>query len=160
VLITSKLTNTELRAYVSNTGAETKLRFNKRAGIAELPTYFSRHTIANRFMENSDATLIELDGTDAVDLAIIREHLNDPSWTNSDLKPDYALFRGRSGLFVFRKNTVDGSNRITESIEYPAGALAGDFAKKTTYTYDGANTTPTTSAEVPYTLLEADLITP
>jgi hypothetical protein len=160
VLITSKLSNTEIRAFVSNTGAEAKLRFNKRAGISEIPSYFSRHTIANRFTEDSDATLIQLDGTVATDLAIIREHTANPSWTTADLKKDYTLFGGRSGLFTFRKNTVDGSDRITQTIEYPAGAQAGDLAKMIVYTYTSANKSPTTYAEMPYTLIAADILTP
>ncbi len=47
VVIKSKRSRTEFRVYVSNTNAETKLRFNKKAGVAEIPTYFARHTIAN-----------------------------------------------------------------------------------------------------------------
>lgn len=49
VYIRQKRPVTQFRFYVSNTSAETKLRFNKYGGIADIPTYFDRDTIANRF---------------------------------------------------------------------------------------------------------------
>jgi hypothetical protein len=73
---------------------------------------------------------------------------------------NYLLLNGRSGLFMFQKNTVDSSDRITVSIEYAAGAKVGDLARKTTYSYTGAKTKPDTWAQVPYTLTSGDIITP
>jgi hypothetical protein len=70
------------------------------------------------------------------------------------------MFKGRSGIFNFQKITIDGSNRITQIIEYPAGAVAGDFAKRTTYIYSGSNTNPSQITEEPYTLITSDLIIP
>jgi hypothetical protein len=77
------------------------------------------------------------------------------------MKEDWQLLRGRSsGLFTFQKLTVDGSDRITQIIEYPAGALAGDFARKINYTYNGSNTNPSKVTEIPYVLADGDLVTP
>jgi hypothetical protein len=54
VLIKTKKNKSEFRWYISNSGAETILGFNKKAGIADIPKYFQKHTIANRF-SNDDA---------------------------------------------------------------------------------------------------------
>lgn len=161
LLIRSRRPAQDIRAYISNSGAETKLRFNKKAGIAELPAFYDKHLISNGRSIDSDATLLRLDGTDtAVDLLIIREFLNNPDWSNNDLKKDYELFEGKSGLFRFKKQTVDGSDRITSIIEYPAGAKVGDLVRKTTYSYTSSNKNPDRVAEVPYVLQANDLITP
>lgn len=152
--------------YIQNTGAETVLKFNARAGVIELPTWFSRHSIANRFTYTDGLGLIvelDPDGSD-VDAAIIDNAVdangNSMGFDSSSVSDDYALLKGNSPNFVFRKNTVDGSNRITASIYYNAGSIAGDSAKKVIYTYTAANTTPDKVMEVPYTLESGDLITP
>ncbi len=162
IRIVSDIKNEFFRAYIPNTTdtgdptntAEQKLLFNKYAPVVELPTYFDRHTVANvNTYSDSTGSLIKLTQTDE-------------NWviTNAGLsttaKNDYELMRGRSGLFTFTKNTVDGSNRVTTKIEYPAGAIVGDFAKKTTYAYTSSNTTPDKICEVPYTLTNSDLVTP
>lgn len=159
VRITKKIgrAKNSLRMYILNAGAETGLNFNKKAPIAELPTYFDRHTIENRFaFPDSVGMLVLLDPSDPIDAAIITAAGFDPLVVQAD----WQLLRGRSGIFNFQKNTIDGSNRITESIFYPAGALVGDLARKTTYTYTGANTNPTNTTQVPYVLQSGDLITP
>lgn len=146
-----------MRVYIENTGAELKMRFNSKALVAELPTYFARHTIENRFVfADSFGTLIQLDESDSDDQEII----TNAGFDYSDMKEDYELLRGRSNAFLFKKITVDGSNRMTQVIEYPAGAQEGDLAKKTQYVYTSANTTPDKITEVPYTLEAADLVTP
>jgi hypothetical protein len=147
----------QVRTWITNTGAEEKLRFNKRAGVAELPTYMERHTIENRFnFPDSQGLLILLDETDPVDQAIIE----DAGFVPANMLADWELLRGRSGLFTFKKITVDDSDRITQVIEYPAGAVAGDFAKLTKYAYSGANKNPDQSTEEPYMLTAGDLVTP
>jgi hypothetical protein len=79
---------------------------------------------------------------------------------DSNGQADWQLLGGRSGLFMFSKIAMDGDN-IETIIEYPAGAITGDLAKKTTYVYDGGNgTQPTEITEEPYTLLYTDLIGP
>ncbi len=37
----------QIKFFIVNSGAEETLKFNKSAGIAQLPTYFSRHTVDN-----------------------------------------------------------------------------------------------------------------
>jgi len=149
----------EIKMWISNTGAETKMRFNKKAGVAELPSYFSRHTIENRFsFKDSAGQLILLNETDfLVDVPIIEE----AGYVASKMKKDWELLGGRaSGLFMFKKMTMDNNSRITQLIEYPAGAKEGDFAKKTLYTYIGSNTNPSEATEEPYVLTNADLLSP
>lgn len=157
VLIRSTKPNVAIRAYISNSGAESVLLFNQKAGVNELPTYFYRHDIDERFnFTDSLAALIELDPGDPIDAAIITAAGFDPG----SPKDDWELLTGRSTLFMFRKITVDGSNRATEIIEYPAGAGVGYLARKIEYVYTGANTTPDQITEIPYTLTSGDLITP
>jgi hypothetical protein len=146
-----------VKMYFGNYGAQTQLGFNKRAGVAELPEYFARHTIQNRFKyDDSVGMLIMLDESDPADQAIIEA----AGFAPGDMKADWELLRGRAGLFTFKKLTVDGSDRITQIIEYPAGAVEGDFARKINYTYTSANTNPSTITEIPYVLTDSDLIDP
>jgi hypothetical protein len=148
-----------IKLYISNSGAERQLRFNKKAGVAELPTYFARHTIANRFsFDDSAGLLIELDETDAIiDVPIIE----DAGFVASDMLEDWELLTGRStNVFTFKKQTVDGTSRVTEIIEYGAGAKVGDLAIKTTMTYTAAQTSPDKICKIPYVLQSGDLVTP
>lgn len=144
--------------YFSNSGAELTFGFNAQAGVAELPSYFERHTIENRFeFSDSAGMLIRLDEADPIDQLIIQRANFDPA----SMQEDWQLLRGRgSGLFTFKKMTVDGSDRVTQTIEYPAGAVAGDFAKKINYSYTGSNKNPNEITEIPYVLQNSDLITP
>lgn len=146
------------KAYFGNGGAETSLGFNKKAGVAELPEYFNRHTIENRDnYPDSMAHLVRLDETDPVDQAIIES----AGFVPAEMKADWELLRGRaSGIFTFKKLTVDSSDRITQIIEYPAGALSGDFARKINYTYTSTNTNPSSITEIPYILTNSDMVTP
>lgn len=161
VLIKSKPSRIKkiIKLWISNTGAEKNMRFNKNAGVAELPSYFARHTIENRFnYPDSTGSLILLDETDnVIDIPIIEDAGYDPGV----MKDDWQLLEGRaSGLFTFQKMTIDGNDRITQIIEYPAGAKAGDFSRKIKYTYTGTNTNPSQVTEIPYVLSDEDLITP
>jgi len=160
VVITAKPNrNTrEIKLWISNTGAELSLRFNKKAGVSELPSYFARHTIENRFnFPDSAGQLVLLDENDSADQDIIES----AGFSPSDMKQDWELIAGRaSGLFTCQKLTVDGSDRITQIIEYPTGAVAGAFARKITYTYSGTNVNPNTVTEIPYVLADADLVIP
>lgn len=160
VLITSKSGRIKpnIRLWITNAGAEQLLRFNKKAGVSEMPDYMSRHTIANRFnFPDSLGCLIELDQTDAVvDQPIIEQ----AGFVPADMLADWELLNGRSGIFNFSKITVDGSNRITQIIQYPAGSVVGAFARRIKYVYSGANTNPSQITEEPYTLVSADLVTP
>lgn len=164
--IKTKRDANRFRFYVKNDGAETLLKFNKFAGVAELPSYFSRHTIASRYdFNDSVAHLILLNpGSSNVDADIIDNAVdhngNSLGFSSSDVSEDWELLEGRSGLFVFQKITVDSSDRVTKIIEYHAGANVGDMARTTSYSYDGTNTKPSEIAEIPYTLQSGDLITP
>lgn len=164
---------TALRFYVSNEGAETVLRFNARSGVTEIPAYFARHTVDNeKRITYTDAqnALIALNPYDVVnnptgkkvDTAVINNATDaygvSLNLDASTVRADYLLLRGRAGAYIFVKNTYNGSSQLTAKLEYHAGAKTGDLARKTTYTYSGANVA--TSAQVPYVLQDADIITP
>jgi hypothetical protein len=158
LIVTKDSKRQNLKFYFGNVGAEKHLGFNKRAGVAELPEFFDRHTIDNvNNFPDSAGMLIRLDESGEVDRAIIESAGFDPD----AMQADWQLLRGRaSGLFTFQKLTVDESDRITEIIEYPAGALVGDFARKIQYVYSGSNTNPSQVTEIPYVLQSGDLVTP
>ncbi len=158
VLIKSLRPKTSIRTYITNAGAEQILRFNAKAGVAELPTYCSRHTIDNRFnFPDCLASLVQLDEGDAtVDQPIITA----AGFDFSAMQADWQLLAGRVGIFNFQKITVDGSDRITQIIEYPAGATAGYLGRKIQYTYTSTNTNPAQITEIPYVLTSGDLVTP
>lgn len=49
------------RTYISNTSAELVVKFNKKIGVADIPSYFEKDTIENRFAtDNANNTLIRL----------------------------------------------------------------------------------------------------
>lgn len=157
VRLRARRSRTEFKAYITNGSAESILLFNKNAAVGELPNYCDRHTVANMATySDSMGMLVKLNTASATDQAIITAAGLD----YSTVKEDYTLLAGRSDLFIFKKQTVDGSNRVTQIIEYPAGSRAGDAAKLTTYTYSGANTTPSTITEEPYVLQSGDILTP
>ncbi len=58
VVIKSKKPKHAFKFYLDNCGAEQKLKFNKYAGVSDLPPYFDRHTIANRFQYNDGVGLL------------------------------------------------------------------------------------------------------
>lgn len=167
VIIRQSFDSTRFRFYIQNGTAEYILRFNAKAGVAELPTYFMRHTVGDYRFTFDDAmnALVYLDPDNYdVDVDIIEtavdlrgEALN---FDASVIQTDYELLHGRSGIFTFKKITVDGTDRITEIIEYPAGSVEGDLAKKTQYVYTDDNTNPDQITEIPYTLEAGDLVTP
>lgn len=164
--ITQKKPITDLQFYIVNGRAEEALGFNARAGVSELPNYFTRHTLGNRFAYiDSQGCLIPLnpDASDVdaniIDFAVDNKGVS-LGYDSSVVQEDWQLLKGKSGLFTFKKYTLDESERVLEIIEYPAGASAGDFAKKTVYSYTDSNTTPDQIAEIPYVLAEDDLIEP
>lgn len=171
VLIKTSRDSTKIKFFIMNGGAETLLNFNARAGVAELPVYFSRHNVAkfdttaglpiitnDRFVfSDGQAMLVELDpdaasGNSVVDDAIIANAVdfrgNSLELDNTTIQADWQLLKGRSGLFEF---TNDQGSGVT--VTYPAGAKAGDLAMKTVIT--GSDV-----VQIPYVLTGADLITP
>lgn len=161
---------TRMRYFVGNAGAETILRFNARAAVAEMPAYFARHTMANRnAFGDSQNMLIELDPTgwavegDTVAGDVIF-HAVDKNGISENLDPtdplaDWEMLEGRSGLFIFKNNCLDDDDNIVQTIEYQAGATVGDMARKICYAFDG-HANPIQITEEPYVLSAFDLVEP
>ncbi len=166
LLIQARLQREIFRCYISNTSAETILRFNAKAGVAELPSYFDRHSIANYRDHGPGGDNIY---PDSLGLLIKLTQPTDNYYiTNAGLsttaQKDWQLLRGRAqGSFKFQNIATDSGNgnRITSIVEYPAGAKAGDLARKIEYSYDGSNSTsqPNYIFECPYVLASSDLTT-
>lgn len=173
IVIRQRLETSRMKFIVLNGGAETVLGFNVRAGVAELPAYFSRCAIWGGSTSASNDAINELvlldpsnsGGSSAVDDDIIDNAVDARGQSlgldSNSMKPDWQLIGGRaSGLFVFQKITVDDSDRITQIIEYPAGAKAGDLGRKIQYTYTGTNKNPDQMTKIPYVITSGDLVTP
>jgi hypothetical protein len=165
IAIKQKFPTSRMKFFIINGQAEEVLEFNKRAGVAELPSYFKRHKIG----EQEPALLVELSpsqsgGSSVVDDNVINNSVDNKGislgFDSSLIKKDYEFLEGRSGLFTFKKISLDGNGRTTQIIEYPAGAVEGDFAKKINYTYSGSNTNPSSITEIPYILQNDDLLNP
>lgn len=159
VLITSTRQNAAIKAFISNSSAESLLKFNENAGIAEIPSYFTKDIITNYQNANSAGQLIELDGTNTViDRPIIRNFLNNQTWTNADLLTDWQLLGGRGGRFVFQIATNDVNGHATNIITWAAGAVAGDMAVRTIQVWGAAaDTVPNEKYEVPHVLTSSDV---
>lgn len=158
ISIRQKKPITEMRFYIKNGRAEESIRFNGRAGVQELPTYFARHSIDNRFAyTDSQNHVIELDMGNSVDLNVVLNAVNvkgvaiEFGWDGTTEQADWELLRGRSGMFDFTND--DSSTDPNTKIIYSAGAIAGDLAKKVITSGDD-------TFVIPYTLLVTDLITP
>ena len=174
IILAQKLDATRMRFYIMNGKAETVLRFNSRAGVAELPTYFVRDKVWSPELDggsvSGNAMLVLLSPTnsggtkvvdnDVIDMAVDAKG-NSLNFDSHVELEDYQLLAGRaSGLFTFQNIKVDSSDRITQIIEYPAGGSAGDLARKINYSYAGINRNPSQVTEIPYTLTDEDLVTP
>jgi hypothetical protein len=166
IQIKSRKPVTELKFYIVNGQAETVLGFNVRAGVAELPTYFRRHSLANRFKyTDSQGLLVELDpANNIVDADIINNAVDaygrSLDYNSSIVRADWELLHGKSGLFQFTKGPGTGAVSTTETIIiYHAGAKEGDLAKKIV-TQKNAGGTIVAQFEMPHTLTSGDMITP
>jgi len=173
ILIKQKFPATRMKYFVINGRAEEVLGFNARAGVAELPSYFRRHRVHGgdeNFPLDKINAIVELSPSNSGGMSSVDNDVIDNatdykgmslSLDSSVAKQDYELIAGRaSGLFTFQKIDVDGNDRITQIIEYPAGAVAGDLARKIEYTYSGGNSNPSKVTEIPYVLESGDLVTP
>ncbi len=173
-MIRSKKSGTEFRYYVENGRAEEALRFNARAGVAEIPSYFDRHkavhllTVEERasFTDNVNH-LIPLDpGANTVDADLIDAavDVNDRSLglDSSTVRDDWEMLEGRSGLFTFQNLCLDANGDIAQIIEFHAGAVVGDTARRICYFRNaaGAGTNPVQITEEPHVLVSGDLVTP
>lgn len=143
------------KAYISNGSAESILKFNAKAPVAELPEYFERYAFENRFgyLNLGSHRLVLLNPSDPVDAAVISAAGFNPSSPT----PDWQLLAGTNDSYFFTKRTYVTGLLSTE-IKYPAGAKEGDLAKKTYYTYSGSDLIEI--METPYVLASGDLITP
>jgi hypothetical protein len=155
VLIKGLRSRGNFRAYISNTSAETIIGFNKNAPVRELPSLFEKYTITNLFAYPNlgPDRIILLDPGVTADAAIITAAGFNPASPT----PDWELLAGLNDAFWFYKRTYS-SGVLTTEIKYPAGASAGDLAKKTYYTYSGSDLIEV--METPYVLQSGDLITP
>lgn len=155
ILIKANRSRGNFRAYISNGSAETVLKFNKNAPVAELPTLFEKYSIDNRFAypEYGPDRLILLDTSNPVDQAVITS----AGFDYTSPKADWQLLAGSSDGFWFYKRTYI-SGVISSEIKYPAGSDIGFAAKKTYYAYNGSDLIGI--METPYVLASGDLITP
>lgn len=166
IQITQSKPVTSMRFFIKNGRAESVLLFNKFAGVAEMPTYFSRHTIDNRFTyaDSQNALILLAAGSSNIDNSVIDNAVDAKGISlglaHGTVQADWQLIGGKSGIFNFQKITVDGSDRITQIIEYPAGSVAGALARKINYSYTSTNKNPSQITEIPYTLASGDLVTP
>lgn len=160
ILIKASKSRGNFRAYISNSSAETVLKFNKNAPVAELPKLFEKYSIDNRFAypEYGPDRLILLDTSNSVDQAIITA----AGFDYSSPKADWQLLAGSSDGYWFYKKSYNtsapGSGQISAEIKYPAGATAGFASMKTYYLYSGALCTAI--MQTPYVLTSGDLVTP
>jgi alpha-tubulin suppressor-like RCC1 family protein len=143
------------RAYISNSGAEKILQFNKKAPIRELPSYFARYTIAERFNYPTlgPDRVIELDPACPYEAGLISAAGYDPAAP----KEDWELLQGQNEAYWTYNRTYADSVLVSE-IKYQSGARPGDLAKKIFYTYSGSDLIG--QQDVPYVLQEADILTP
>jgi len=155
ILIKGKRSRGNFRAYISNTGAEQIIQFNKHAPISELPSYFERYTIDERFNypKIGPDRVIMLNPADSYEASLI----DAAGYNSASPKADWQLLYGQNDAYWFYKRTYVASKLATE-IKYPAGAVAGDLAKKTQYEYSGSDLVAIT--EIPYVLQSGDLVTP
>lgn len=166
VFIKQKFPAERMRFYIVNGQAESVLKFNARAGVAELPVYFDRHSTANsRVFNDSLNTLVYLDPAKVEDQKLIDNAVDEKglplNFDYSVVQEDWELLRGRAGDFIFEKTCVDDNGNPLVIIRYNAGAREGDLAKKICFTYDNGaelGAYPTTKAEIPYVLTDGDLI--
>jgi hypothetical protein len=175
ILIRQKRGVESFKFFIVKGTADEALGFNARAGVAELPTYFDRHTVFNRdattglvAFEDGCNVLIELDpsnagGASAVDDDIIDNAVdakgNNLGYDSSVVQDDWELVQGQTSTFTFTKVSAAAAASTTTTIEYPAGAKVGDLAKKIVEEFDGGGNL-LRKFIMPHTLVSGDLITP
>jgi hypothetical protein len=155
VLIKSKKPKSNFKAYVVNYGAEGFIQFNKNAPIVELPTYFTRYDISQRFNfpDLGSERVILLDTSNPIEA----DYIDAAGFDHSAPSADWQLLKGCNDQYMFTKK-IYTSGLIVAEIKYPAGASEGDAALKTTYEYDGSDLIGI--CQIPYILSSGDLIGP
>lgn len=138
VLIRCKKARQSARVYVTNCSAESQLKFNYRAPVRQMPTYFDRFTIDNRFnYPLGPSLLVPLDPNVGCEAQIIVESGN--SYTvgltngsgvvtigNTDpftIGDSIVLFQG-FGLFAGTITAINPGVSITSSV--PWGSSTGN----------------------------------
>jgi hypothetical protein len=154
ILIKSVKPKSNFKAYVVNSSAEGVIGFNKNAPIAELPSYFKRYSIANRFnYPDLVERLLLLDTSNSIEA----DYIDAAGFDSTSPKADWQLLKGCNDQYMFTKK-VYTSGLISAEIKYPAGASEGDAAFKTTYQYTGSSLIGI--CEIPHIIASGDLITP
>jgi hypothetical protein len=155
VLIKSKKPKSNFKAYIVNSGAEGFIKFNKLAPIQELPTYFTRYDIDERFnyTDLGSERILLLDTSNPIEA----DYIDAAGFDHSNPSPDWQLLKGCNDQYMFTKR-VYTSGFISTEIKYPAGASIGDAAFKTTYEYSGSDLIGV--CQIPYIISSGDLITP
>ena len=154
ILIKSVKPKSNFKAYVVNSSAEGIIGFNKNAPIAELPSYFERYSIANRFnYPDLVERLLLLNTSNSIE----GDYIDAAGFDSSSPKADWQLLKGCNDQYMFTKK-IYTSGLISAEIKYPAGASEGDAAFKTTYQYTGSSLIGI--CEIPHIIASGDLITP
>ena len=155
VLIKSKKPKSNFKAHVVNSSAEEFIQFNKFAPIQELPTYFERYDISQRFNfpDLGSERVILLDTSNPIEA----DYIDAAGFDHSAPSADWQLLKGCNDQYMFTKKVYTSGLIITE-IKYPAGASEGDAAFKTTYEYSGSDLIGI--CQIPYVISSGDLITP
>jgi len=174
IVLEQKRSADRMKFYIMNGQAESVLGFNDRAGVAQLPSYFRRHTVFNRnsngllAFEDGNNMLVELSpsnsgGDSEVDDDVIENNQDEfgksKNYNSSVTKADWELLVGKSTTFMFKSRSNVASASTVEEIVYPAGAEAGDFSIKNITELDGSGNV-LREFSVPHTLEAGDLITP
>ena len=155
VLIKSKKPKSNFKSYVVNSSAEGFIQFNKNAPIVELPTYFTRYDISQRFNfpDLGSERVILLDTSNSIEA----DYIDAAGFDHSAPSEDWQLLKGCNDQYMFTKK-IYTSGLIVAEIKYPAGASEGDAALKTTYKYDGSDLVGV--CQIPYIISSGDLIGP
>ena len=156
VLITSKIAKPNLKAYIVNSSAEGVIQFNKFAPIQELPSYFERYDIAQRFNYTDLGTerlLLLNPGSNTIE----SNYITAAGFNSGSPSADWELLKGCNDQYMFTKR-IYTSGQLSTEIKYPAGASLGDAAFKTTYEYDGSDLIGI--CQIPYVIASGDLISP
>ncbi len=136
VVIKGKKPKHAFKFYFDNGGAEQKLKFNKYAGVSDLPSYFDRHTIANRFQYNDSVGLLvrlsqSISGISAANPTVVTT-VNPHGLTtgdviyvdNSDSNP---VIDGQQTV------TVTGANTFTVPVNVSTAGTRGEFLTTQNY---------------------------
>ena len=154
ILIKSVKPKSNFKAYVVNSSAEAEIGFNKNAPICELPSYFERYAIQNRFdYPDLVERLLLLDTGNSIEAG----YIDAAGFNSSSPSADWELLKGANDQYMFTKR-VYTSGVIQSEIKYPAGAVLGDAAFKTVYEYSGSDLI--SIFQIPHVIASGDLITP